>query len=360
MEPNRQDRMQALVLTGPGAFEVKDVPIPRAGPQEVLCRIMAVAICGSDPEIIRGGLTGFWPPAYPFIPGHEWAGEVVAVGPGVTGYRPGDRVAGEAHKGCGYCENCLRGRYTICLNYGDRASGHAHYGFITQGAYAQYNAYSIKSVAHLPDSISFVEGALCDTAGVALHGLEQTGITPGGTVAVIGPGPIGIMAVKLARAMGASRIIVVGRGSRLETAKKYHCDHTVDFEACDPVRAVRDITDDLGADEVIECSGAPGTLDQAIRMARKGGRIALLGVPRDDQPDERVPFKYMVINEIAVFGSKANPSVSAKVLHMISGGNITVRDLVTHTFGLSQFQNALETFEKRKENALKVVILPNP
>ena len=141
--------MNALVLTSPGQFEIQRVPVPAPAPGEVLCRIRAVAICGSDPEIIRGDLAGTWPPAYPFTPGHEWAGEVVAVGAEVVGFAPGDRVAGEAHKGCGYCRNCLQGRYNLCENYGRPETGHRHYGFISPGAYAQYNAYSIRSVSPL-------------------------------------------------------------------------------------------------------------------------------------------------------------------------------------------------------------------
>ena len=125
--------MKALVLTSPGAFEVREVSVPKPGPHEVLCRIRGVAICGSDPEIVRGGLAGIWPPSYPFIPGHEWSGEVVEVGDGVLDFKPGDRVAGEAHKGCGYCRNCLQGRYNLCENYGRPETGHRHYGFISQG-----------------------------------------------------------------------------------------------------------------------------------------------------------------------------------------------------------------------------------
>lgn len=353
-----QERTKAVVLTGPGTYEIGDVSVPELGFQEVLCKIRAVAICGSDPEIIRGGTAGFWPPEYPFIAGHEWSGEVIAVGEGVTNFQVGDPVAGEAHKGCGYCMNCLRGRYTICLNYGNKSSGHEHYGFITRGAYAQYNKYSIKSITRIPDNVSFIEASMCDTAGVSLHGIEQTGITPGGTVAVIGPGPIGIMAMKISRALGASRVIAIGRGVRLEAAKGFECDNLINFEECDPVEAVREITKGIGADEVFECSGAKGTLNQSIRMSRRGGRIALLGVPKGD-PEESVPFRYITSNEIAIFGSKANPAMSAKVLNMISSGNIKVKDMVTHTFKLDEFSEALETFEQRKGNAIKVVILPN-
>ncbi|MBW1943928.1 MAG: alcohol dehydrogenase catalytic domain-containing protein [Deltaproteobacteria bacterium] len=350
--------MKALLLTEPGKFEVGEVPVPEPGPFEVLCKIRAVAICGSDPEIIRGDLAGTWPPAYPFIPGHEWAGEVTSVGPGVFDFSPGDRVAGEAHKGCGICRNCINGRYTICENYGLPETGHRHYGFVSPGAYGQYNVYSVKSLTHLPESVSFREGAMGDTAGVALHGLELSGITPGGTVAIIGPGPIGLVSMRLAKALGASKVIMVGRGARLEAAGRLGADVLIDFEKEDPVDAVRRAAGALGVDEAFECSGAKGTFNQAVRMVRKGGSVALLGVPPDSVVEE-LPFKYIVHNEIAIYGSRANPNVSRKVIPMIATGQLKIDDLITHAFPLSEFARALDTFVNRREGAIKVVVEPN-
>jgi len=350
--------MRALVLPGPGKFEVQDVPVPAPGPGEVLCQIRAVAICGSDPEILRGDLAGAWPPAYPFIPGHEWSGEVVAVGEDVLDFRPGDRVAGEAHKGCGHCDNCLKGRYTLCLNYGRPEQGHRHYGFITNGAYAQYNVYSIKSIHKMPKNVSFREGALVDTAGVALHGMELTGITPGGTVAVIGPGPIGLITMRMARALGAARVIMVGRRSRLQAAAALGADVLVDFEQTDPVEAVRAATGGLGVDEAFECSGAKGTFDQAVRMVRKGGSVGLVGVP-PDHVIEALPFKYIVHNEILITGSRANPNVAGKILNLVATGQLNLKDLISHVYPLEQFKEALETFVTRRDGAIKIVIEPN-
>jgi L-iditol 2-dehydrogenase len=350
--------MEALVLTGPGTFEVREVAVPKPGPHEVLCRIRAVAICGSDPEIIRGGLAGTWPPSYPFVAGHEWCGEVVEVGEGVIGYEPGDRVAGEAHKGCGYCRNCLRGRYNLCENYGRPETGHRHYGFISQGAYAQYNAYSIRSIHPMPRTLSFREGALVDTAGAAVHGIELAGVTPGGTVVVIGPGPIGLIAMRYAKALGAARVIVVGRGARLAAAARLGADRVVDFEKAEPVQAVREVAGAAGVDEVFECSGSAGTFAQAVRMVRKGGRVALIGVP-PDTVQEQVPFKYIVHNEIAIFGSRANPNVSGRIIEMLAAGRLKVGDLITHTFPLVKFAQALDTFVGRRDGVIKVVIEPN-
>ncbi len=351
-------RMRALVLTNPGEFEIQEVPVPVPGPYEVLCRVRGVAICGSDPEIIRGDLAGSWPPSYPFTPGHEWAGEVVALGENVLNFETGDRVAGEPWKGCGYCINCLEGRYNLCENYGKQETGFRHYGFISPGAYAQYNVYSIKSISKMPPQISFLEGALVDTAGVALHGLKLTGITPGGTVAIIGPGPIGLLAMRLARCMGAAKIIVVGRGSRLEAAGRLGADLLIDFERVDPVEAVRAAANGSGVNEAFECSGAKGTFNQAVRMVKAGGRVALLGVPEGEFM-EPLPFKYICRNEIAIFASKADPNTKCKIISLISSGQLLVKDLITHTFPLEEFEKALDTFVNRRDGAVKVVIEPN-
>jgi L-iditol 2-dehydrogenase len=351
--------MQALVMQKPGEFRVEEVPIPTPGPKELLCRIHAVAICGSDPEILRGDLAGIWPPKYPFIAGHEWSGEVIAMGEGVSGFKPGDRVAGEAHKGCGYCRNCMVGRYNICENYGRPETGHRHYGFVTQGAYSQYNVYSMKGITKMPDSVSYHEGALVDTAGVALHGAELTGITPGGIVAIIGPGPIGILTMRVARAMGAAVVIMVGRSPRLEAAGRFGADVLIDFKREDPVDAVRAASDGLGVHEAFECSGAKGTFSQAVRMVKKGGHVGLLGVPSDDVYEE-LPFKYLVHNEISVTGVRANPNTSRRVLTWMSKGQLVVRDLITHVFPLTEFDQALDTFVNRREGAVKVLVEPNP
>lgn len=350
--------MKALVLTVPGEFEIQEVPVPKAERGEVLCKIRAVAICGSDPEIIRGDLAGFWPPSFPFIPGHEWAGEVVAVGDDVFSFSPGDRVAGQAHKGCGVCSKCLEGRYNLCENYGKPETGHRHYGFTSQGAYAQYNAYSVKSLNLLPDSISFDEGALVDTSGVVIHGMRLTGITIGGTVAVYGPGPIGLIAMRMAKVLGAAKVIMVGRRKRLEKAAHLGADFIIDFEKEDPVERIREITSGKGVDEAFECSGASGTFRQAVQSVKRGGRVGLLGVP-EGQVNEALPFGYTVSNEIAIFGSKANPNVSDKIIPLVESGQMVLKDLITHTFPLEDFAEALNTFVERRDGALKVVIEPN-
>ena len=354
MEPRQ---MKAVVLRGPNQFAVETVPVPEPGPEEVLCRIRAVAICGSDPEIFRGDLIGTWPPSVPFIPGHEWAGEVVAVGPQVTAFRIGDRAAGEAHKGCGFCEMCKSGRYNLCCNYGKPETGHRHYGFIVPGAYAEYNVYSVRAITKLPENITFAEGAMVDTAGVALHGVHLSGITLGGAVAVVGPGPIGLTTMMLARIMGASTVIAIGRPPRIESARLAGADVLINNKVEDPVARVMEVTNGHGVDEAFECSGTVDGAQTAVATVRKGGKVVLLGVP-DGKTRLDLPMKHVVHNEIAIFGSRANPNVSQEVVSLMASGKLDVKPLITHRFSLDQFGTALDTFVKRSDGAMKVVVEP--
>jgi L-iditol 2-dehydrogenase len=165
--------MKAAVLFNFGDLRVSEVPVPTLGAGEALVKVHSVAICGSDPGIIAKGWKGY-PKLGEFIPGHEFTGTVVAIAPDVTELKEGDRVAVEPHKGCGRCENCLRGLYTTCLNYGNYAKGHRHYGFSTNGGYAEYAACHVNTLHKIPDNISFEHGLLTG-AGTVLYGYERIG-----------------------------------------------------------------------------------------------------------------------------------------------------------------------------------------
>ena len=202
------ETMQALVVLEPSRMEIHEVPVPVPGPNEVLARVRAVSICGTDVHLIRGDYPGFWPPAFPFIPGHEWAGEIVALGPGVElyGWNVGDRVAGTSHDACGVCQKCVEGRYNLCENYGVPGL-HKQYGHSVQGVDAEYATHGVKAVFRLPAGLSFEEGALIDPASIALHVANRGGIRPGDTVAVTGGGAIGLLAGDAAKVRGAARVI---------------------------------------------------------------------------------------------------------------------------------------------------------
>lgn len=350
--------MKAVVLLGPKVFEIQDLPIPQPAEDEVLCKIHAVAICGSDPKFINGDMKGIWPPSYPFVIGHEWAGEVVALGSAVRTLHIGQRVSGEAHSGCGVCSMCKSGRYNLCLNYGKKEKGHRHYGHNSTGSYAQYGVFKERSLTLIPDSVPYDQGSIIDAAGTGLHAIELTGITPGGTVAIFGPGPIGMVVGKVARLLGASKVIMIGRGDRLKKSLETCADHIIDFETESVVERVRELANGIGADEVFECSGASGTIDQSLQVTRKGGKVSLLGIP---SPGSRTPIddRKLILDEITLYGSRANPNVSGKLLAMIDAGKLDVSDLITHHFPIERFSEALDTFVNRKDGAIKVIIEPH-
>jgi L-iditol 2-dehydrogenase len=347
--------MKALIVSEVGQFSVEEVERPTAGPNEVLCRVHAVSICGTDAHLIRGDYPGFWPPAFPFIPGHEWAGEVVELGPGaeLLGWSVGDRVAGTSHDACGYCQKCVEGRYNLCENYG-REGLHRQYGHNYQGAYAEYVVHGVKAVFHLPDELDFATGALLDPASIALHTANRGGVRPGDNVAVIGPGPVGLLAADAARARGAGRVIVVGRGDRLAKAAEMG-NETVDYAATDPVQAVRDLTSGLGADVALDCAGVPDSFRWGIASLRKGGRCAAVGIPVENV---ELALQELVLYEKELVGCRATAGEMRHVIPLVVDGRIRAHDLLTHTFPLAAFADALATFNERREGALKVIVEP--
>jgi len=351
-------KMNAIVMRAPNDFGLEEAARPKPGLGEVLVQIKAVSICGSDPKVFSGDYMGInWPPYFPFTPGHEFSGIVTELGEGVTKFAVGDRVAGEAHCGCGSCENCMSGLYNLCLNYGSTAAGHRHYGFSAPGAYADYNAYSVKALTKIPDNVSFEEASLADTAGTALGAIRLSGIVPGGYTAIIGPGPIGIFVMQIAKSMG-SRTIMVGRGARLSLAGRLGSDYLVDYTKCDDVIAqIRELSGGLGVHQAFECAGSGDAIEQCVRSVRKNGKAALVSLPANDL--HSVPTKTMVMNQISLLGSRANPNCTKDVLGLMSSGAINAKGLITHTFPLREFDAAMETFTKRIDGAMKVVVLPN-
>jgi L-iditol 2-dehydrogenase len=347
--------MAALVVVEPNRLEVRDVPVPVPGPNEVLARVRAVSICGTDAHLMRGDYPGSWPPAFPFIPGHEWAGEIAELGPGAErfGWRVGDRVAGTSHDACGVCRECVEGRYNLCENDG-REGLHRQYGHTAQGADAEYVVHGVKCIFPLPDGLSFDEGAVIDPASIALHVANRGRIAPGDAVAITGAGAIGLLGGDAARIRGAGRVIVVGRGHRLDTAARMGFE-TVDATAGDPVATVREMTAGLGVDVVLECAGVPVTVQWALGMLRRGGRCAAVGIPTQDV---EISMRKLVLDELEVVGSRASAGEMRRVLPLVEQGRMRVREIITHRFALADYAAALATFNDRSSGAIKIIVAP--
>jgi L-iditol 2-dehydrogenase len=349
------DMMDALVVHEPNHFSVDRVRVPWPGRHEVLSRVRAVAICGTDPHIIRGDFPGFWPKAFPFVPGHEWSGDVVAVGDGAgdLGWTIGDRVAGTSHAGCGFCQKCVSGRYNVCENYG-REAVHRQYGHYTQGCYAGYVVHSIRSVFHIPPDLDYERAAMLDPTSIAMHTAKRGGVQPGDCVVVAGPGVMGLLVAECAQVLGAGRVIVLGRGQRLAKAAELGFE-VLDVSAGAPVQRVREMTNGIGADVSLECAGAPETLQWCIEVLRRGGRCAAIGIPLEPA---QLPIQRMVLDELDLVGVRANAGEMEQVIPLVTSGRIRAGALITHRFPLRDFGEAYRTFTERTGGALKVIVQP--
>jgi L-iditol 2-dehydrogenase len=356
--------MKAWVLDGPEELRLTEKPVPSPGPAEVLIRIDAVSICGTDVEIITKGLPAIVEGGMPFhknfTPGHEYMGTVVRLGEGVDEYRIGDRVAVEIHAGCGRCERCRMGMYTSCLNYGmnygEHKKGHRANGFTTDGGFTQYAVNHINTLVHVPEGMSDEEATLIVTAGTAMYGLDALGgLIAGESLVVTGPGPIGLMGVAVGKALGADPVILTGtRDSRLRLGTQLGADHVVNVRKENPVEAVKRIMHGKGVHYVLECSGAPNSFNEALDMVNRGGRICLAAFPGEAVP---VELAKLVRNNIYVFGIRGEGNrATHRAAALMAQKRFNAKLLHTHTFPLEEVPKGFKYFRERIEDAIKVVI----
>ena len=358
------ERMRAWVLGDPGQLVFTQKPVPVPSRAEVLVRIDAVAICATDleviahgpPALIRGGLlfNKNW------TPGHEYMGTVAALGPGVDEFGIGDRVTVEIHAGCGQCKRCRMGMYTSCLNYGlnygEVDKGHRANGFTTDGGFAEYAVNNINTLIRIADAMSDEEATLVVTAGTAMYGLtELGGLVAGESVVVIGPGPIGLLGVAVAKALGASPVILTGtREARLQKGLELGADHVVNVTKQDAVEAVRRLVGGKGVDYVIECSGAANAINEAGRMLNRGGKICLAAFPHEPVP---VDVAHLVRNNIYVYGIRGEgKSATHRAEAFMRAKRFDATKIHTHTFPLAELPEALRYARDRVEDAIKVVV----
>jgi len=356
--------MKAWVLGAPGEITFEDKPVPVPARAEVLVRIDAVAICATDLEIIYHGppaeIQGGSPHNKGFTPGHEYMGTVVALGPGVDEYAIGERVAVEIHAGCGQCKRCREGMYTSChnygKNYGDVDKGHRANGFTTDGGFCEYQVNNINTLVSIADDMSDEEATLVVTAGTAMYGLtELGGLVAGESVVVTGPGPIGLMGVAVAKALGAQPVILTGtRDNRLEIGKKLGADHVINVRKEDPVDAVLKLTDGKGVDYVIECSAAPNAINDAARMVNRGGKICLAAFPHEAPV---VDVAHLVRNNIYLYGIRGEGKAATHRAEALMRQKRFDATLIhTHTFAMKDLPEAIRYARDRVDDAIKVVV----
>jgi L-iditol 2-dehydrogenase len=355
--PDVPEVMRAAVLFGPRDIRVVDRPVPLPGPDEVLVRVAMCGTCGTDLKIFDGHFPQT-PPFGDYTPGHEWTGTVAATGSRVDEFAAGDRVCIEAHSGCGRCDNCLVGRYTACLNYGNRVKGHRATGMTTDGGFAEYAVHHVSALYRLPPQLSFEDGVLITTAGTGLYGLDVAGgYVAGLDIVVFGPGPVGLTTVQVCKALGARQVILVGRRpAPLELGRRLGADHVINARQSDPVRAVLDLTDGAGADMTIECSGGLETPQQCAELTKRGGKMVVLAF----YPD-RVTFDLggIVRKDISIHTSRGEGGNNVKrAVALAAQGKLRGAEMVTHHVPLEDIATAFRVVRDRDGDPVKVVIVP--
>ena len=341
--------MRAVVIDAPGSIRVDNVPDPTPRPDEVLVRVGACGICGTDLHIIDGES----PLArYPVIPGHEFAGEVVALGydiaqsngNGEANITVGSRVAIDPNLYCGHCDFCRTGHENLCLNY-------AALGVTTNGAIAQCVAVPMASAYLLPNSMSLREGALIEPVSCAVHGMHSLNPRSGDTFLIVGAGTMGLLLLQLALRGGASRVAMVDVNmQRLASAEELGATRTYN----DIERALKD--EPLGFNCVIDATGVPAVIENAFMAVKRGGKFMVFGVASNEARISLSPFR-IYNDEITIVGSMAILFSFQAALDLISSGVINTQAMLTEALPLQDFSRALEMV--RKGQGVKTQILPD-
>jgi L-iditol 2-dehydrogenase len=339
--------MHAIRLESVGSLTLSDVAKPAPGPGELLVRVEACGICGTDRHILRGE----FPSAPPVTLGHEFSGIIEAVGLDTDGFQPGMRVTCDPNISCGLCSQCRRGRVNLC----ERLQA---IGIHRDGGFAEYAILPVTQAFELPLALDPLHGAFCEPLACCLHGVDMAEIETGASVVVLGGGVIGLLVVQLARLAGATRVVLVTRHpDKRALAQILGATATLDPGAGDPIAGIVDPDGLLpgGADVVIECAGVEETVRQATRMARSGGTVVILGVMPQGKTVAIEPFD-LLFRELKLVGSFINPFTHRRAADLIASGAIKVAPLISRVVGFEGGAEAIRAPARGGE--IRVLVVP--
>lgn len=332
--------MKAIVKVSgeAGTVEVRDLPMPEPKPGEVLIKMGASGICYSDVMIYKGLYKGRSPLPFPLIMGHEGAGVVEGLGQGVTNLKVGDKVSLNPIWGCGQCGNCLDGAPNMCTSW-------THLGITRDGTFAEYVVVPAFTAFKVPDSVSMTNAACVEPINLAVRTFEHLKPQLAETVAIVGPGAIGLFHVQAFKAAGAAKVIVIGLdqdAKRFEMAKKLGADHIVNGSKVDVVKEVKELTGGLGCDIVVETASHPSTVGLAINLAAAKGRVMLFGL----YPEATISPLSMVRSGLQVWADTASiPRWFRRGIRWVEYGKVTAEPIVSRPFRLEEVNEAFEAFK---------------
>jgi 2-desacetyl-2-hydroxyethyl bacteriochlorophyllide A dehydrogenase len=342
--------MKAVVIDAPHRVALREEPVPRPGEGQILVKVAAAGICLSDIETLKGTRPAAYV-KYPVIPGHEWCGTVEQLGPGAAGIAVGDRVAVEGHNFCRVCAWCRRGETNLCVAYNEL-------GFTQPGGFAQYVAVRADLAHTFGRTLPFESAAMAEPLACVVHGAQRATVGAGDTVAVVGPGTLGLLAVGWAAVSRPARIVVIGvdRANEALARRMGATDFLMAGE--NPATRVREMTAGAGADVVFEAAGSQSALPLALELARRGGTVVLYGIAGGGRRTH-LEADLFCLKDLHVHGVFAyTPASFAQALHLIESRQLDVAPLVTHTFPLGEFQKAFALLRDRREPVVKVLLKP--
>lgn len=342
--------MKALLLTSYRSLEIADLPTPSPSAGEVLVRVAACGICGSDVHGYDGSSGRRIPP---LVMGHEAAGVVTAVGSGVQHFSPGDRVTFDSTVYCGACRNCLRGDVNLCD--ARQVLGVSCGDYRRAGAFAEYVSVPARLLHRLPENLPFAEAAMLEAVAVALHAVSLAPTSPGATALVLGAGAIGILILQSLRVAGCSSIFVADVDpARLELARQLGATEVlISHDQLDA--RLLELTGGQGVDIALEAVGRNETVAACIDAVRKGGTVILVG---NISPNVTLPLQKVVTRQIRLQGSCASAGEYPRAIKLLSSGAINVKPLITAIAPLEEGAQWFERLYAREPNLLKVVLTP--
>jgi L-iditol 2-dehydrogenase len=344
--------MRAVVLYGKAdqSVEIRDVPVPTIGPEECLVEVKFCGICGSEPHMYHGQLTLLARP--PVVLGHEWSGEIVEVGERVSGFAVGDRVTCEtAAETCGVCALCRSGNYNVCP---ERRA----FGFAVDGAFTNYVRAKAQRLHYIPDGVSYEAAAMTEPICVAYNAVaEKSHVRPGDLVVIIGPGPVGLFCLQVAKLSGAVAVIVTGTardGQRLELARQLGADLTIDVSRQDPLEVVRGMSDGLGPHLVVDCAGVPAAIRQSLQLVRRNGQVTKIGWAL--QPVNH-PMDEIVAKVITYQGAFSHTWTTWETcLELMRQRRIQTEPLISEIWPITRWEEAFHKLEALE--AHKILLYP--
>ncbi len=342
--------MKALLLSKYRQLEIADLPTPEPGPDEVLIRVAACGICGSDVHGYDGSSGRRIPP---IVMGHEAAGRIAAAGKDVRGLAEGDRVTFDSTIFCGACAHCRRGDVNLCDNR--QVLGVSCSDYRRAGAFAEYVAVPLRVIHRLPDALSFSEAAMLEAVAVAIHGVSLAHIPPESTALVIGAGTIGLLTLQALRAAGCAQVLVADIDpTRLKLAQALGASRVLSAEK-DLVAQILELTGGIGVDVAVEAVGRSETVTAAIESVCKGGTVVLVG---NISPQVTIPLQKVVTRQIRLQGSCASAGEYPRAIELLASGAIRVKPLISAVAPLAAGPEWFERLYAREPNLMKVVLTP--